>query len=145
MTDQTLQYRATSDSVTLYWEKPVEALHGTLYTVLLDGVCAGETDRTHFTLEGVGPDTAHTAEVRRGDTVIGTVPVRTEKARRHLNVRDHGAAGDGETMDTAAIQSAINKCGAGEEVYFVDCLLLNAFQYMDWFSHGASRTVLSVY
>ena len=118
MSEQILQYRSTSDTVTLYWEKPGEAVPGTLYTVLLDGVPAGETDRTHFTLEGLGPAASHRLEVRRGDAVIGAIPVRTEKTRRRFNVRDHGASGDGETMDTAAIQTAIDVCGSEEEVYF---------------------------
>ena len=55
MSKQALQYRATSDSVTLYWEKPSEADPDALYTVLLDGVFAGETDRTHFSLKGLEP------------------------------------------------------------------------------------------
>lgn len=117
MAESNLKFCATAASVTLWWEKPPAAGPGERYAVFLDGAAAGETGKTHFTLENLRPDTGYTAEVRFRGAVLGAVPVRTEKARRRLDVGAFGAAGDGKTMDTAALQAAIDRCGPEEEVY----------------------------
>ena len=41
-----------------------------------------------------------------------------------VNVRDHGAFGDGVTDDTAAIQNAINTAGTGQRVFFPEGIYL---------------------
>ena len=37
---------------------------------------------------------------------------------KNVNVRDFGAIGDGATLDTVAIQNAINACEAGDTLVF---------------------------
>lgn len=114
MLETNLHYCATAASIDLYWEKVAAA---EMYTVLLDGKVIGQANHTHFTLEHLQPDTEYSAEVRRDGVSIGCAAIRTEKIRHRLNVRTFGAVGDGITMDTMALQAAINACGPQEEVY----------------------------
>ena len=56
--------------------------------------------------------------VARGIVAPGTAAMAAERGA--FNVRDHGAAGDGKTLDTAAIHKAIAACvaaGGGEVVF----------------------------
>lgn len=116
---QRLFFQTTFNTVTLYWDKPETAAANEEYEVFFDGALVQTVGRTHCTLEHLLPDTPLHATVRQksGD-MIGHVQVRTAKARKRIHVVDLGAVGDGETMNTAVLQHAIDACGEGEEVYF---------------------------
>ena len=68
-----------------------------------------------------GEDAQETADARNWDEakVFGELCLTTEKAGRRIDVtrEPYCAAGDGETVDTAAIQRALDDCGEGETVY----------------------------
>lgn len=117
MNKANISYCATAESVTLFWDKSGYAVGTTHYQVLLNGRLAGNSDRTHFTVTGLIPCTDYLAEVQTGGAILGSCTVRTGSRLQRLNVRDFGASGNGETMDTTALQRAIDACGPDQEVY----------------------------
>lgn len=112
-----ISHCATAESVTLFWDKPAYAAGRTHYQVLLNGRLAGNSDRTHFTVAGLIPSTEYHAQIQTGGMVLGDCTVRTGPRLQRLNVRNFGASGSGEAMDTAALQRAIDACGPDQEVY----------------------------
>jgi len=60
---QKIDYYTDPDRAELWWEKPEGADSCTRYQVFLDGVIAGETDRTHFTLENLEAGREYTVQV----------------------------------------------------------------------------------
>ncbi|MCD7955633.1 MAG: glycosyl hydrolase family 28 protein [Lachnospiraceae bacterium] len=56
-------YYADPDRAEVWWEKPEGADACTRYQVFLDGAIAGETDRTHFTVENLEADREYMIQV----------------------------------------------------------------------------------
>lgn len=130
------------DSITLYWDKPLNLGEKSMYRIVCDGKEAGTTDKTHYTLEGLAAETEYKLEVRlytgadenitgENEAVTGTekasvcvasetAVLKTGKAKRRLDItkEPYLAVGDGQTMNTEAIQRAINDCTETDAVYF---------------------------
>ncbi|MBQ9007976.1 MAG: glycoside hydrolase family 28 protein [Clostridia bacterium] len=104
--------------LTLWWDQPEQVTANATYTVLLDGKTGRQTDRTHCTLEGLTPERCYQVCVKMDQVCIGEGIITMGKTPRRLDVRDFGAVGDGKTLNTAALQSALDHCGKDEEVWF---------------------------
>ncbi len=103
---------ATDTSITVWWHKPEKAPES--YSIALNGKIAAHTDKTHCTLDMLLPDTEYTVSV---DGM--TCQVRTRAALRRIDVTaaPYFAKGDGITLNTAALQRAIDDCVENECVY----------------------------
>lgn len=110
-----LQFLMTSDSITVYFDKPEKLPKEYQYEIFLNGKSAGESDKTHFLLEGLDSGTDYGVQIKvmsQGKELAKSdeVRVHTSAAGKRLDVTKapYMAAGDGSVMDTQAIQKAIN-------------------------------------
>ncbi|MBM6754933.1 glycoside hydrolase family 28 protein [Collinsella tanakaei] len=79
------------------------------WNIFINDEPAGTTDRVVTYLDGLEPRSVYRVRFERGDDVATTVVV-TEDESFTLDVREFGAAGDGERDDTVSIQAAIMSC-----------------------------------
>ena len=118
-----LRVLATESSLTLYWDKPQSADAKQLFTVMVNDKAVGQTDRTHYTLSDLSPNTqvelTVTSETEDG-VFCGRALGRTTAMRRRIDVTKapYNAKGDGETLNTERLQRAFDECSAQDCIYF---------------------------
>lgn len=86
------------------------------YTLRLNGADTKTVETCVFSLFDLKPDTAYQAQLFLGDSELAAISFHTRPERFTLDVRDFGAAGDGQSDDTPAIQAAIMACPADSRV-----------------------------
>lgn len=114
---------ATQNSVTLLWDKPVEYADVLTYYIYQGDKHVATSDKTNYTVKGLSPDKRYRfyvkAKFKNEKLSMPTqeIQVTTKPVGKVFNVLDYGAKGDGGTLDTKAIQKAINACTPGGTVY----------------------------
>ena len=110
-----------SDEITLWWDKEWDLDDDVYYKVSLNGDTV-VTKKTHASFKELSPSTAYAVTVARIEpaAVLFAETVTTPAAKRRIDVTaaPYFAVGDGVSVNTEALQRAINDCGANDCVYF---------------------------
>ena len=120
--DFLLDYRATATEAEVFWDMPLDATKETIYEVLVDGSVTLEVSKTHISFDNLVPDTDYVVEIRvkYSGKSLGIITVHTGSVKAKLDVTKAPfyAIGDGEHMNTNAIQEALDACDKDSYVYF---------------------------
>ena len=125
--DFLLDYRTADTEAEIFWDLPLDATPDNKYIVV--NSTTNETitvDKTHVSLTGLTPDTEYDVSVY----IVCNNPVEDRKLLGHLNIHTSGtrkkidittapynAVGDGKTLNTKAIQAALDACDKDSCVY----------------------------
>ena len=115
----------TADTLLICWDKYQEGPNVIRYKVYVDGTLFSCVTCTDETITGLLPDREYTLRVtaeKDGKLLDSADPisVRTKPVGEILDVKAFGAVGDGERLNTAQIQRAIDACPIGGTVYVPD-------------------------
>lgn len=125
----TIHTLVTADSITLYWDKKIS--ESVEYEIHLNEKYHGSTVKTHYELGELESETDYRIcivkkdgdgrEAARNELSIST---GKRKLLRDITSAPYYASGDGKTMNTRAIQQAIDDCQADEAVYIPEGIFL---------------------
>lgn len=112
-----------SNEITLWWTKD-EFDYADCYKLYLDGKAHGKTNKTHYSFLSLSAEQTYDIyiEAYKGKKLTNkqhlSLATAKEKNRIDVTKEPYNAVGDGKTMNTQAIQNALNDCRENDYVYF---------------------------
>lgn len=106
----------TSQSVSLLWGEGGKTDDDHHYSIYCNGKLLDTTAMTYYDVKNLHSDSSYHFQVKlqnKKNKVIynsNLLYVRTSLSPKYFNIKDFGAVGDGKSLDTKAIQQAIDAC-----------------------------------
>lgn len=113
----------TDTSIALLWDKPTEHINVVEYQIYINNKYHGSCECTDYTLSDLAPSKEYEIYVQSklndGSFSLksNTIKVRTKPTPKVYDITEFGAIGDGKTLNTQAIQNAIDACEVDGEVF----------------------------
>ncbi len=113
------------NEIKLWWEY-ISLKKGERFQIEIDGKAVATTTKSHYNATGLTPEKRYAFRVCLGEKEVGACTVQTlpEKKKIDITKPPYNGVGDGKTVNTNAIQEALNACKADECVYFPDGVYL---------------------
>ncbi len=118
-----LNFIVFNDSVTVYWKKAKSIKCEYYYLIYLNNKVVDKVYKTHYTFNNLTQNTAYDVKIeiyvsnKLVKTYLGSVTTKLNPNTIDVTKSPYNAVGDGKTLNTKAIQNAINDCKKGERVY----------------------------
>ncbi len=118
-----LNFTIFNDSVTVYWKKNKSIKEEFYYLIYLNNKVVSKIDKTHYTFNNLIANTKYEIKLeiyinnQLKKTYLSQVTTKLEPKTIDVTKSPYNAVGDGKTLNTFAIQRAINDCKKGERVY----------------------------
>lgn len=114
-----------SNRLDVYWDKVFGLNEKLNYKIFVDGEFVADSDKTFYYLTNLKSEREYNVTVKyvyKNGTIHHeeNAIFKTLKIKKRINVTEapYFAKGDGVTLNTAAIQNALNALGTEEELYF---------------------------
>jgi len=126
----------TDSTIVLIWDKPEDYSDVTGYDIFKNGKLTGSSKMTNYTVNKLKPATKYSFTIRSKNSAGklsgpgNKVSITTKKQGKIYNITDFGAKGDSITLNTVAIQKAIDACIPGGTVLIPSGIFLSGALFL---------------
>ena len=124
-----MNYIVFEDEVTIYWAKDLYEREKPIYKIFLNGKEIARTEKTHYSLVNLNNETEYKIKIESSNEDVGVlfsgiICTASSKKRIDVTCEPYNAIGDGITINTQALQRAIDDCTSADCVYIPEGVFL---------------------